>query len=68
MFHVTCPTTGDALRSVEAIVEQANTTHGVVTAVSCRCGGEAILRRGEQVGHHAPGDDTVVPMQAAAAA
>lgn len=67
MFHVTCPTTGDALRSVGSIVDQANTPDGVVTAVSCRCGGQAILHRGQQVAHHAPGAAEVVPMHATAA-
>ncbi len=68
MFHVICPQTGDALRGVEAIVEQANTPRGVVTAVSCRCGGQAILHRGTQVAHHTPGDDVVTPVRPSSSA
>lgn len=56
MFLVTCPMTGsEHVRSVSQIVDHANTDHGVLTAVTCLCGGQAILDHGNQVAHAAPG-------------
>ena len=56
MFLVTCPRTGsEHVRSVSQIVDHANTDRGVFTAVSCPCGGHAILDHGSQVAHAAPG-------------
>lgn len=55
MFLVQCPATGNEhLRSVDQIVDHANTDHGVMTAVTCACGGHVILRHGDQVAHSAP--------------
>lgn len=54
MFRVTCPEAGTILRGVESIIDNANTPDGVMTAVACRCGGHAILRRGTQVAHMEP--------------
>lgn len=55
MFVVTCPTTGtEHLRSTTQVVDHANTDHGVLTAVTCACGGHAILRHGDQVAHSTP--------------
>lgn len=52
MFVVTCPATGsEHLRSVDQVVDHANTDRGVLTALSCACGGQAILRHGTQVAH-----------------
>ncbi len=62
MFLVTCPMTGsEHVRSVTQIVDHANTERGgVLTAVTCACGGQAILDHGSQVAHAAPGG-TFVP-------
>ncbi len=54
MFQLTCPETGTCLRGVEAIIDNANTPMGVMTAVRCRCGGHAILRHGDQIAHAFP--------------
>lgn len=60
MFLITCPQTDvQQLVDVHAIREHANTPHGVLTVVACHCGGEAILRQGDQVAHHAPGASSV---------
>ena len=62
MFLITCPQTDvQRLVDVHAIREHANTAHGVLTVVACECGGEAVLRQGEQVAHHAPGATTITP-------
>lgn len=55
MFLVTCPTTGaEHVRSVSQIIDHANTDQGVMTAVTCACGGHTILNHGNQVAHSAP--------------
>ncbi|MBY5162603.1 hypothetical protein [Salsipaludibacter albus] len=69
MFLITCPDTDTPrLVDVHAIREHANTAHGVLTVVACSCGGEAVLRNGDQVAHHAPGANSLTPMAPAAMA
>lgn len=62
MFLITCPDTNvQRLADVHAIREHANTPHGVLTVIACECGGDVVLRQGEQVAHHARGASTLTP-------